>query len=564
MPTKSRPIRTPASPNPPRPIRAMRPNQSNQGSRKRLRRISNVEDDDHYEPSDDSDSSDDTDVDLNPPATSTRNNRRQTQIHTVDDDLLERLSRQITPEATNPRDPLPNIPDINQDDSAVEDLDNLPSVTNYKSVIDEWPLPRIAVVDRQQKKKQNVVPPQILTEAQAIQTLYKQQKSLLAIMGNVSMFTLDKALGELGGRRRPSGYQIFLKYSNEIRPERMPKKGGEKGILANRNRILGAKWTALPLRHREVFSPPVFYALSGLTYSKAVSKDNEDMDDSEDEAEVQEAIQTFEFEPGERAEFEALYDELVWKAKVAKEYSKLVSGKSQGPTLPDFNRQSLKCIERLHNQIEDESKNMGFSYYLLACSTYASSEVDTSSRGWCKEYTSHDDMATYVNKKCNFATLFGATAQGLSVAEIVAETIGGHMKNKQSARKADAGDVVKSKLAGTLRSKLSALLGRDQGFPHGPDPEAIFKARGYNIKIVQLPGSTLPQKTLKLSFARMNRSRSLWLDDINADLFKLEKIPSNVNVGGLNENEDEFDEEVINTQISQDIDEEEEWNGLGF
>ncbi|EGF99575.1 uncharacterized protein MELLADRAFT_94272 [Melampsora larici-populina 98AG31] len=536
-----------------------------QTSRKRLRRISNTEeDDDHYKPSKDSDSSD-TDVDLKPRGSSTRRNRRQTHVQSVDDDeLLDRLSRQISPEATNTRDPVNNTTEVTQHDSSIEDIDNLPSVTNYKEVIDEWPLPRIAVVERQQKQKQNVVPPDILKEAKAIQSLYKQQKSLLAIMGNVSMFTIDKALGELGGRRRPSGYQIFLKYSNEIRPERMPKKGGEKGILANQNRILGGKWTAMPLRHREVFPPPVFYALSGLTYTKAVIKVNDDLEESDDEAEVEEAIHAFEFEPGERAEFEALYDELVWKAKVAKEYSKSVSGKSQGPTLPDFNRQSLKCIERLHKQIEDESKNMGFSYYLLACSTYASTEVDTSSRGWCKEYTSHEDMATYVNKKCNFATLFGATAQGLSVAETVAETIGGKVKHKQCGRKADAGDVVKSKLAATLRSKLSSLLGHDQGFPHGPDPEAIFKARGYDIKLVQMPGSTLPHETLKLGFARMNRSRSQWLDDINADLFKLEKIASDVDVDGNNENEHEFDEDAINTQIVNEIDEEEEWNGVGL
>jgi hypothetical protein len=58
-----------------------------------------------------------------------------------------------------------------------------------------------------------------------------------------------------------------------------------------------------------------------------------------------------EFEPGEREELQVLYDQIVWKEKVAKEYPKAAGGVLLGPTLPDYNRQSLQCIDRLHNQV---------------------------------------------------------------------------------------------------------------------------------------------------------------------------------------------------------------------
>jgi hypothetical protein len=71
---------------------------------------------------------------------------------------------------------------------------NLPSIKEYKNVLDQWPPAQIAVVALTQKKTGTAVPSDILTEARAICKLYKQQKAMLSIMGNISKFTLDKAL----------------------------------------------------------------------------------------------------------------------------------------------------------------------------------------------------------------------------------------------------------------------------------------------------------------------------------------------------------------------------------
>ncbi|KAH9806928.1 hypothetical protein DFH28DRAFT_1090418 [Melampsora americana] len=470
------------------------------------------------------------------------------------DSILEHLARQFSPQessTSNAPAPAQNLNGrllYSSKSQLEEELDTiLPTIENYKQQVDEWPPARIAVVDRSQKKKLTAGPPRILNKARAIQKLYKQHKSLLAIMGNVSKFTMDKALGELGGCRRPSGYQIWLKFG---------QGKGQNGVLSSRNKILGDLWNSLPDRHQEVFLPHIFHALSGLSYSHQGNKlDNEE--------EKEKSI--IEFEPGEHQELQALYDKIVWKEKVAKEYSKAVKGIPPAPTLPDYNQQSLKSIERLSNQIEDESKNLGFDYYLLACSTHSSTEVGASSRGWCKEYTSLEEMSKYVNKKSNFAIMFAARSQGLSVGEIVAETIGVNGMLTERARKADAGDVVKTQLALALRQRMTALLGYEIGFPCGPNPEGILLDKGYNLKILQLPGSKLLPETFKLGFTAMNSCRSLWLDDVNQNLFKLEKIAT-LDQTADDENQMAMDEGITNTQeitLADEAVEEEEWTGLG-
>ncbi|KAH9813474.1 hypothetical protein DFH28DRAFT_896353 [Melampsora americana] len=477
------------------------------------------------------------------------------------EEILNHLSNRIN---TNRQEgPITQTHNTSSSANYVE-TENLPSIKDYKNVLNQWPPARIAVVDRSQKKKGTAVPPLILIEARAIQKLYKQQKAMLSIMGNISQ-------GELGGRRQPGCYQIWLKYSKERQNHMMPLKGGQKGILANRNRKLGQIWKALPNEHQEVFNPSVFYTLSGLAPPSG---------ETDDDVEA-EQVQRLELEPEHRGKLQALYDDLVCKDKVAKEYAKVAAGIGSGPSLPDYNRQSLKCIECINTQIENEAKNMDFSYYLLACSTHASTEASSASPGWCREFTSQDEMVVYVNTKSNFARVFAACAQGLSVAEVVAQTIGSTvMSNTQKARKTDPGDLVKRDLAALLRTAFSTLIGKDQGFPRGPDPVSILRDN-FDIKIIQMPGSKLTSNALKLGFNRMNSGRNLWLEDIKANLFRMEKItkPNLTTEDDIHGNESDGKDQVTMTQVIhqntgvddlemgfdehlEDL-EKEEWNGFG-
>lgn len=312
----------------------------------------------------------------------------------------------------------------------------------------------------------------------------------------------------------------------------MPRRG-EKGLLGEYNRRTAALWNDLSDIQKKVFSPPIFYHLSGLPSPTSSPSSGED---SEDES------KGYDLTTEERNELQVLYDQMVCTSKVAKVYAKVAAGIPEGPSLPDYNRKSLKCVQKLHNQIENKANHMDFGYYFLAASNHAPTEGGSEAPGWCQEFTSHDDMATYVNEKCNFPTIFAAQVQGLSVERAVANVIG--KKAKSNGGKVYSADVVKGELAKKLRAEMCEVgnIKPSQGFPRGPDPASLLIKMGYHVQMVQLEGSTLPPDILKLGFKGMNSKRSLWLNDINAGLFKFEKVPVN-SEASKNQKEDLQEEE---------------------
>ncbi|KAH9809957.1 hypothetical protein DFH28DRAFT_1085940 [Melampsora americana] len=356
----------------------------------------------------------------------------------------------------------------------------------------------ISVQAHTPKKHLTSVPLHILAEAKALQEIYIHRKASLSLMGN------------------------WLRYIKERRLHNMPA-GGQTGILGGRNKCLGEIWTTLPCDHWKVFHPPVFYSLSRLSHSTLEGSDDQDEDPF--------------LEPEERGHLQTLYDQLVCKERVAQDYAKVAASSPDGPTLPDYNQKSKNNLECIHTQLHNESNNMDFAYYHLACSTHAATESSSSSPRWCKEFTSHDEMALYVNKKSNFGTVFSTQVKGLSIAEAVSATIGGSTM---------------------VESKLTRYK---HGFPRGPDPESILENK-YLLKIIQLPGLKLTKEVLKLGFNGMNTY-------VKANLFKMVKLSSS-NSNSENEDDDESDhsdtdqEDLQNIQQSEEaMGSEDKWNGLG-
>ncbi|KAH9824099.1 hypothetical protein DFH28DRAFT_1077894 [Melampsora americana] len=426
------------------------------------------------------------------------------------DDLTSRLEAQFANSTSNP------MTNIDLDEEVQED-DILPIIESYKGQVKEWPRKRITSVQELQKKVTSV-PPHILAEAKAIKKLYKHHKRMLAMMGNITPYTLDKSLGDLGGTRVPDAYRLWLKFS-----------AGE--VLGGRN--------PMSANQRRVFHPWVFYTLSGLpTPDSDINSDHEENG-------------TFNLSPEDHDELQGIYEGAVCSAKVRQVYAKASRGIPEGPTAPKYNQLSLKCVEKLHTQIKNKANCMDFGYYFLASSTHPATAGDSPDPGWCKEFTSNEELADCVRSKANFPTIFAAQTQGISVDKVIASTIGKAEKMKMRDKRVDPGDKVKGELAALLKSNL--------GFPCGPDPEKLMMEKGWKVKIKQMPGSTLPSEILKLGFNAMNSRRSLWLNDLRAGLFQFEKIP---------EGQDDMmagnqEEQLNNDKLLGMEDELGDWNGIG-
>lgn len=101
---------------------------------------------------------------------------------------------------------------------------------------------------------------------------------------------------------------------------------------------------------------------------------------------------------------------------------------------------------------------MDFGYYFLAASNHAPTEGGSGESGWCREFTSNDDMADYVTEKCNFGEIFAAQIQGLSVERAVANVIGKKVKSNGGGGKVYSADKVKGDLAKKLRADMCTFF----------------------------------------------------------------------------------------------------------
>lgn len=101
---------------------------------------------------------------------------------------------------------------------------------------------------------------------------------------------------------------------------------------------MGPNWSNLSALRQKVFHPPVFYTLSGLP-----PPPNSDEDE--------EGPMNLSLE--DRTELQELYDEMVCLEKVAKEYAKVTAGITRGPSVANYNKLSMKRVQKLHDQVRE-------------------------------------------------------------------------------------------------------------------------------------------------------------------------------------------------------------------
>ncbi|EGG06250.1 uncharacterized protein MELLADRAFT_63592 [Melampsora larici-populina 98AG31] len=168
-------------------------------------------------------------------------NKSQAQLQGVDS---QDIDTQDISSSINRNAPLPQS-------SSSSRATDLPTLLNYQAVCNEWSMTRISAV----KRTSSAVPQNIQEEAKALKQLYHHHKEMLAMMGNVTLFTLDKAMyvlsfivilfhnilkidpilirfrGDLGSSRGQGqdGYRLWMSYSKMANKEyRSSKSSTEK------------------------------------------------------------------------------------------------------------------------------------------------------------------------------------------------------------------------------------------------------------------------------------------------------------------------------------------------
>ncbi|EGF98301.1 uncharacterized protein MELLADRAFT_113665 [Melampsora larici-populina 98AG31] len=145
---------------------------------------------------------------------------------------------------------------------------NCPTIDNYRQLGLQWGLPHAEhILSKMTLPKNNRPSSTGLFEAQALQSMYQLDKTMLCIVLKCSCHILDEALLEGPLAREPNMYTNYQTYSVVATQTKMPSKGVSEGFN-KRNVIVGNTWSSYTEEEQQVFSPKLFERLCVAT-SKA-------------------------------------------------------------------------------------------------------------------------------------------------------------------------------------------------------------------------------------------------------------------------------------------------------
>ncbi|EGG06562.1 uncharacterized protein MELLADRAFT_106484 [Melampsora larici-populina 98AG31] len=201
---------------------------------------------------------------ITPPITTTARQQRATQSqpqasHTQGQP--KRTSRKrARPNETAIEPPILPDPDKEDDDL---DINMVPTITNYRDLGRKWG------TEHAQKALASLTLPKNLSptglyEAQALQSDYELDKTMLCLVLKCSRRVLDEALLEGPLAREPNMYTNYQTYSVVATTTTMPPKGTSVGFK-ERNAIVGSTWSTYNEEEHEVFTPRLFERLCVAT-----------------------------------------------------------------------------------------------------------------------------------------------------------------------------------------------------------------------------------------------------------------------------------------------------------
>ncbi|EGG08111.1 uncharacterized protein MELLADRAFT_85135 [Melampsora larici-populina 98AG31] len=136
-----------------------------------------------------------------------------------------------------------------------------PTLQNYRELGSDWGKSKAETILAAQPRTNNRLSPNGLLEAQALQSKYDLDKTMLALALGCSRSNLDEAIFEGPLGQEPHGYTNYQTYSNTATKTNMPPKGTSRGF-GNRNVIVGNTWSDYTKDQKTVFSPIYFERLS--------------------------------------------------------------------------------------------------------------------------------------------------------------------------------------------------------------------------------------------------------------------------------------------------------------
>ncbi|KAH9809375.1 hypothetical protein DFH28DRAFT_1188896 [Melampsora americana] len=392
------------------------------------------------------------------------------------------------------------------------------TLQNYHNVKTHWPLGRITEQLHKQKSTNHQLSAAVIAEGQALLQNLEHSLHMIAMVAKVSVIKLKRALGLLGGSHGENAWHRWLSFSLAANNIAMPPRGhpDAANMLTVRNQENSRTYQALSDDEYNVFTAPVFYALGGYPDYSAVTITEDVFGDSS--ILIPEVPK---LSPEDEAQYRPIYEKLVDLKKVAKDREINTPAASSQKE----ERRSLQCFKKTAQQLARDHQLLGIDYYIIACSN------SDSGNGWCREYTSRDEMAEWVSKKAQFQTVFPLYCQHGSTFDAIKEVLAGSKNTTvaQASKPKNQSDIDKHDLRSKLNELLKDVVGEarypSRGFPQVPNPLDAIKDRQIPVIVERATDSALSVADFNKGFSAMDtKARRNWLADIKNGKFKLKLL----------------------------------------
>ncbi|EGG12442.1 uncharacterized protein MELLADRAFT_89002 [Melampsora larici-populina 98AG31] len=379
------------------------------------------------------------------------------------------------------------------------------TLQNYHKAKTHWPLGRIEEQLHKQKSTNHQLSAAVISEGQALLQNLDHSLHMLAMVAKVSVIKLKRALGLLGGSHGENAWHQWLSFA--LAAKDIASHPDASNLLTARNQANSKTYQALDDDEYRVFTAPVFYALGGYPDYSAVTITDDVFGDSS--ILVPEVPK---LSPEDEARYRPIYKDLVDLKKVAKDQELNTPAASSQKE----ERRSLQCFKKTAQQA---------NYYIIACSN------SDSGNGWCREYTSRNEMADWVSKKAQFQTVFPLYCQHGSTFDAIKEVLAGTKNTSvaQAQKPKNQSDIDKHDLRSKLNEMLKDVVGEarfpTRGFPQVPNPLEAIKDRQIPVIVERATDCTLSMADFNKGFTAMDtKARRNWLSDIRSGKFKLKLL----------------------------------------
>ncbi|EGG04892.1 uncharacterized protein MELLADRAFT_88472 [Melampsora larici-populina 98AG31] len=390
------------------------------------------------------------------------------------------------------------------------------TLQNYHQAKKDWPLARIQAQLDKQKKSNHQLSAAVISEGQAILEDLDHTLHMIAMVSGVGIKKLKRSLGLLGGTHGENPWHRWLSFAIDANKVSMPPRGDPNASdqLTSRNQVNSRTYQALDDDQYDVFTSRVFYALGGYPDYSAITITEDDGVFGDVSTLVPEIPKLSE---EEELRYRPLYDKLVDKDKVEKD-RKL---NTPAASACKEEKRSLQSIKKIAIQLARDHQLFGTDYYLIACSSNGSGS------GWCREYTTRDELSQWVDAKAELQTVFPIYCQHGSTFEEIKGVVAANKSSQTKKTSNNQSDIDKKNLRAKLNDLLKSVLGEvpRQGFPCVANPLEAIKEQKIKVTIERDADSTMTEEEFMKGFSLMDaKARRHWLSDIDTKKFKVKAV----------------------------------------